>query len=282
MKYFFVSDIHGEYDKLLEALAKADFNMETDTLISLGDPFDRGPQSKKVLQYLINLPHKILVWGNHDLRLQTLIRGRDAPDWCDYSNGVPATLQDFTGQAPIENLEDLLYMCNYNMSCRDVMGDLGKYFRTCVYAVEFKDLIACHGWLPYRETYEASYTGPMKKIILRENWREEKSKIVWEDATWANTELCITSEAFPDKDMIIGHWHAWRIAEKFGEKRMELPVGKKLSTKTPINCSTYIFQTIKNTKVILIDGCTNIDSGQINVYIYESDEEPILYTLVNK
>ena len=54
---FAVSDIHGEYKALLEALEKAGFdeNNPNHLLISIGDAFDRGDSSLSVYQYLKRL-----------------------------------------------------------------------------------------------------------------------------------------------------------------------------------------------------------------------------------
>ena len=57
MRYVIVSDIHGQYDKLIEALNKVNFDKEKDTLISNGDAFDRGNQNKQVLEFVMSLPN---------------------------------------------------------------------------------------------------------------------------------------------------------------------------------------------------------------------------------
>ena len=45
MKYFITSDIHGYYSVLIEELNKQGFDKNKDTLITLGDNFDRGPEN---------------------------------------------------------------------------------------------------------------------------------------------------------------------------------------------------------------------------------------------
>ena len=68
MKYFCVSDVHGYYDQLLDALEKAGFDQTNPehTLISCGDHFDRGRQPVEVMNYLMALPRKILIRGFHE------------------------------------------------------------------------------------------------------------------------------------------------------------------------------------------------------------------------
>ena len=92
MKYFCVSDIHGQYDLLIKSLEDKGFNKETDTLIVVGDSFDRGMQSHEVLEYILSCPNRILLMGNHDLRLMELIGTPYLAASYDISNGVPQTL----------------------------------------------------------------------------------------------------------------------------------------------------------------------------------------------
>jgi len=64
-KDYFVGDIHGCYEQLMEALVKIKFNAHTDRLISVGDLVDRGPDSVKCLN-LLKEPWFHAVSGNHE------------------------------------------------------------------------------------------------------------------------------------------------------------------------------------------------------------------------
>ena len=100
---FAIGDIHGcltALDTLLESL-----NLQpADTLIFLGDYVDRGPDSRDVLERLIELSARdntIFLRGNHDLWME---RARDDDGWfgawLDRGVGGRATLEsygDFTG-----------------------------------------------------------------------------------------------------------------------------------------------------------------------------------------
>lgn len=68
MRKLIVGDIHGEYDKLIEVLSKADFN-KNDILYSVGDFCDRGNKNLKVLEFLMSLDNFKAVRGNHDVWL---------------------------------------------------------------------------------------------------------------------------------------------------------------------------------------------------------------------
>ena len=62
---YFVGDIHGCYEQLMEALEKIKFNPDVDRLISVGDLVDRGSDSVKCLNLLKELWFHA-VSGNHE------------------------------------------------------------------------------------------------------------------------------------------------------------------------------------------------------------------------
>lgn len=65
-RIFAVSDLHGHYDLLHEALREVAFDSKKDLLFSGGDWTDRGPDSKHVLDY-VNEPWIHSVSGNHEM-----------------------------------------------------------------------------------------------------------------------------------------------------------------------------------------------------------------------
>lgn len=73
-KYFAIGDIHGCIN-LLEALwNKIDFDREKDTLVFIGDYIDRGPDSREVVDFVLDLKKKlnvICLRGNHEQMLLT-------------------------------------------------------------------------------------------------------------------------------------------------------------------------------------------------------------------
>lgn len=83
-----ISDVHGMFERLISALSSAGFNPAEDVLYAVGDFCDRGPDSVKVLDYLMELPHFFPVMGNHDMWLYEYLCGRGpAPIWLDPRNG---------------------------------------------------------------------------------------------------------------------------------------------------------------------------------------------------
>ena len=64
-RIFAVSDLHGHYDLLHEALKEVAFDSTKDLIFVGGDWTDRGPDSKHVLDY-VNEPWIHSIQGNHE------------------------------------------------------------------------------------------------------------------------------------------------------------------------------------------------------------------------
>ena len=256
MKYFFISDIHGEFDRMAEALRDAGFNPSKDTIVSLGDPFDRGDKSYEVLQFLMSCPNRILVWGNHDMRLKKLITGREHIASNDYHNGVLQTLQSLCKNTHITIIDLGITLLKTDSDNEMRYRLLWKYFSECVWAVEFDNLIATHGWLPVQYDLNAG----IYNYSVLENWREADADL-WYNASWAKTVDMVKSKAFADKKLIVGHWHAWRLRYRS-------------AAKVP---DKFDFSTYEEDNFIAIDGCTGAAEGVVNVYVYETDAKPIVY-----
>lgn len=72
MSTYVISDIHGEYQKLMKLLKKISFD-DSDTLYLLGDIVDRGKFGLKILQYAMLKPNIVPIIGNHEyMSLQSL------------------------------------------------------------------------------------------------------------------------------------------------------------------------------------------------------------------
>ncbi|QQE76646.1 serine/threonine protein phosphatase [Brevibacillus composti] len=104
---YLVSDIHGQYQALRTALDRASFSPERqDRLYVIGDMIDRGPESKEVLEFLLNLrqayPSQVfLSKGNHEQMFQDWLRRAIDPDLYLRLNGGDATVRSFLGQHPM-------------------------------------------------------------------------------------------------------------------------------------------------------------------------------------
>ena len=71
MRTIVIGDIHGSYQSLSEGLKIADFNIETDRIICLGDYVDGWEEPVEVINCLIDIQNRsqfenIFILGNHD------------------------------------------------------------------------------------------------------------------------------------------------------------------------------------------------------------------------
>nr|BCJ78213.1 hypothetical protein [Niallia circulans] len=92
-----ISDIHGEIDKLNKLLELAGYDPQRDQLILLGDYVDRGPDSRRVVEKVMELHRDgaIVLKGNHDYMMVKAFE-RD-PVFIDrwFRNGARATLSSY-------------------------------------------------------------------------------------------------------------------------------------------------------------------------------------------
>ncbi len=74
-----IGDIHGCFNSLVTLLAQVENRV--DTIVFLGDYVDRGPDSKQVVELILQLkkkrPHVITLLGNHEYMLLNYLAGLD-------------------------------------------------------------------------------------------------------------------------------------------------------------------------------------------------------------
>ncbi len=96
-RIFAVGDIHGCLDKLVSLMDIIDVDLKKETLVFMGDYIDRGPHSKEVVDYLIDLARGgnrvVFLKGNHELMLQNYLSGKDKFSFL--YNGGEATLVSY-------------------------------------------------------------------------------------------------------------------------------------------------------------------------------------------
>lgn len=66
MRRLAIGDIHGNKEALVTALEVAQFNPKEDKLFFLGDYVDRHPWSREVVDFILDIPEKVCIRGNHD------------------------------------------------------------------------------------------------------------------------------------------------------------------------------------------------------------------------
>ena len=95
-----VGDVHGQRDKLAVLLDRLGPDPEQDRLVFLGDYLDRGPQSRQVLDLLLEVarehPRAVFLLGNHEAALVRYEASRDPEDLRRLRRlGFEATLESY-------------------------------------------------------------------------------------------------------------------------------------------------------------------------------------------
>lgn len=227
-KQFVVSDIHGHYTLLKEALDKAGFDKDDPDhlLICCGDYFDRGSENVEVLKFFERLKHKVLLRGNHeDLLLKLLQTGKLQQH--HYINGTLNTLKDFFGKYFVDPVDDTI----------DFSGKTRTVDRICEFIDETVDYyetehyVFVHGWLP-----EHSSTAQL---------RRQAGSEAWKDARWVKwTERYNGQPPLPDKTLICGHmptFYATKAVSDGSQKNAGIFFGNGLIA---IDAGTYDSQEI--------------------------------------
>lgn len=96
-KIFAIGDIHGCFDKLEALMGILDINFGKDTLLFVGDYIDRGPRSKEVVDYMIDLGRQhdrvVFLKGNHEFLLERYLKGTETHMFL--ANGGDTTLESY-------------------------------------------------------------------------------------------------------------------------------------------------------------------------------------------
>lgn len=209
-KLFCISDVHGFYDEMIEALNEAGFDPsdESHWLISCGDTLDRGKQPRQVMNYLMGLQRKILVRGNHEDLIMDCIT-REYPYDNDWHNGTAQTIIDL---APNTNM--------FEEACTTIYPKMKKFVNNMVNYFETKNYIFVHSFVPLNSnSVLPPYFLKGKNYTKMENWREANS-LQWEDARWGNPFELAEQGLLPNKILVFGHWHCsagWSKMEELSE-----------------------------------------------------------------
>ena len=104
-----VGDIHGQYEKMQRVLIESNYDPQKDRLILLGDYVDRGPESRRVSQAVMELVQAgaVALCGNHEDMMRRALAGQrsdgskalDVEQW--YANGGETTLASYRAQASL-------------------------------------------------------------------------------------------------------------------------------------------------------------------------------------
>lgn len=247
MKYFVVSDIHSYFREFKDAIRKAGFDCGNDNhiLILCGDAFDRGPDAKKLLDFLLQLQEcnrLIYVKGNHEYLMENLlkqIKNREPISGYHWYNKTLDTLCQLTNYNPYDialgvGIKDY----------RKILRRLSKYRKLvakCVDYYELNNYIFVHGWIPHIKNY----------------YMLSKCKD-WEKASWYNgMQEWNNGWRLDDKTIVCGHWHT-----SFGNYFYH----NRGSGEFEADSDFGIFEDYG---IIALDACTAL-SKKVNVLVIET------------
>ena len=192
-KLFVVSDVHGHYTLLKEALNQAGFDKDNEDhlLICCGDYFDRGNENMEVLRFFERLKYKVLLRGNHeDMLLKLLQTGKLLPH--HYINGTISTLRNIFGKYSIDPANDTIDFSGKT----SITERLCEFIEETVDYYETEHYVFVHGWLP-----ENADTAQARKKAKPEDW---------EKARWVKwNERYVGLSPLADKTLVVGHVPTW-------------------------------------------------------------------------
>ena len=256
MKYFCISDAHGQFNQMITALDVEGFDKENEnhTLITLGDMFDRGPKSKEIYHYLISLERVINIHGNHDKMLMDFLAN---PFGANHSfnaeqNGVDATLASMANITKTKAKRLLDHDPAY------LAAQINRYNR------------GIYKWLLDMSLHHETETHILVHAGITDDTLKDWKDSTYNEFTW-NHDFMLKHTEHIEKTIVFGHMHAWRNryacqpdVEYYGSI-LEKQVERGLVIPDP---SIFYFEN-----KVSIDGCSNMPWGVVNVYTFEENED---------
>lgn len=104
-----VSDVHGEWMRLAQALRQAGYRPDQDRLFLLGDYIDRGSDSRGTVTFVKRLVAggAVALRGNHDVMPGIVARDPSRLAWW-INNGGDTTMRDYDGMLPPDDVIEWL------------------------------------------------------------------------------------------------------------------------------------------------------------------------------
>ena len=132
MAVYVISDIHAEYDLFIKLLDKIKFS-DNDTLYIAGDIIDKGNDSVRLMQYVMNTPNIHAINGNHEhdfLKLYWALMQNSPNDYDEV----------------LRQLQEYFLFDGYLLNWETV-----DYIESLPYYIETEDFILVHAGLPIDE-----------------------------------------------------------------------------------------------------------------------------------
>jgi serine/threonine protein phosphatase 1 len=262
-KFFVVSDVHGEYNAMVQALNEAGYNRENPEhfFVCLGDSFDRGRNSRDIYNFFTRLPkdRSVFVKGNHDCFFEEYLeKGMDG-EFVLFNilhNGLGATIDSF----------GCMNIANFGASMEALEDARGYIVR------EYPNLLSFIKKMPlWFETDNTILVHAGLNPALPDWQLTDEHYALW-DITDAHKRVPSTM-----KTIIFGHYHADQVfdqAEREGIKAYKVDDHPSLGLPKTLFYSAYGNKdkfgctVIPNSFKIAIDGCTNL-TEKVNVLVFE-------------
>ena len=259
MKIFAVSDVHSFFTIMHNALKEKGFeeNNPNHLLVVCGDAFDRGPESKEMLEYLMSLNNVVLIRGNHEDLLEEMFE-RGYAQSHDMSNGTLKTVNDILYSQPdkldgsrngFEIVQEIV---------QPYMDRLVNYFET-------KNYVFVHGYIPLKSNDDMPYYYTRhRRFDYDPDWRNATEE-GWAQARWINGVEQANKGLLCDKTVVVGHWHC-----SWGHMWADIREKGFLNATIDDYGPTAIWEPYYGEKIVAIDRCTAY-TNMCNVLVIEDD-----------
>jgi hypothetical protein len=193
MQTLVIGDIHGCYDEFQDLLDRAGLS-EDDSIVSVGDCVDRGPDTPAVLRFFREIPNALLIMGNHERkhvrasrhevklaqsqRISRIQFGKTYPDALTFMSELPLYL----------DLPDALVVHGYfegglpllqqraTVLCGTMGGD--KYLRA-----------------QYDRPWYELYDGEKPLLVGHHNYSNTDQPFIYQDRVFGLDTDCVTGKA---------------------------------------------------------------------------------------
>lgn len=248
MKYFVVSDVHGEYKALVSALEKSGFNKYNPdhTLISLGDNFDKGKESRQVYDFLLSLQRCICIKGDHEYMLDDVFSRRGL-NYNDIGSGVHCTIASLNG---VDEASCDIYDVS-SIEKAEQYRNIDWWLGHLKYYYETENYIFVHSWVTFDDN-----TGYYGITSDRSKWYEVAFEDVFRCIRFHRSEYPYGWK----KTIVFGHHHTCDL-HSLDKTYRHCDYDKVKSLDFGIWRDT-------EHKLIGIDGCSNL-SKIVNVLVLE-------------
>lgn len=239
-RIFITSDVHGGFDELIEGIEKIKFK-EDDELYILGDILDKGPDSFKVLDYVMNTDNINLIKGNHEYMLQLAIEKDER-------------IRDYINIEGKKKIEEIKKRGN------EYFKKVYSYIKNLPYYIILNDdILLLHGGI------NIDINDSKEKILKKLKNKESEEEILINRSLWIDTfDNELKKEDFGSKEfnIIIGHTPMQNIFKKINEIGIrENRFGKKV-----ICLDTGVFSSYKESQGRL--SFIQLDKGVVKDIIY--------------